>query len=350
MARKIGVGVIGCGGAARIGHLRWYALNPDVELLAVADIDEARAASCAKDFGAEYCFTDYMDLLNLARLDAVSICTPPWLHSEQTVAAAEHGKHVLCEKPMSRTLKECDEMIEACAKSGVFLMIGFMKRFNPGFQLIKENLKEGKMEKPFHMDAHWKMYIPPEVKEWRLWDERTGGGIFQDHGSHYIDLFRWWTGDEVQHVSAETLKFEENRKQEDHAVVLLRFTRGAFGVIETSKDTLVDGMQEFGWIHAKGGSMYFDSPPWDSTDLPVLRVLSPSVYGTGGWSDINLQSDKQKYSTYMFKREIDHFIRCVLNDEPPAITGTDGRASVEVVIASYRSNERCQKVRLPLTD
>jgi len=290
-----------------------------------------------------------MDLLNLEHLDAVSICTPPWLHREQTIAVAQYGKHVLCEKPMARTLEECDEMIMMCEKKGVMLMVGFMKRFNPGFEFIKENLTEQKMEAPFYMDAHWKMHIRPETKEWRLWDERTGGGIFQDHGSHYIDLFRWWTGDEVQYVSAEALRLVADRKFEDHAVVVLKFKQGAVGVIETSKDTLTTGMQESGWIHSRAGSLYFDSPPWDSVELPELKVFSPKVYGVSRWSDIKLQPDRLRHSTYMFKREIDHFIECVSTDEAPMITGADGRASVEVVLAAYRSNERREKVGLPFT-
>lgn len=350
MARKIGIGVIGCGGAAKIGHLRWYALNPNARIIAVTDIDEARAISCKNEFRAEYHFIDYLDLLKLDEIEGVSICTPPWLHREQTVMAAEHGKHVLCEKPMARSLKECDEMIKACQRNGVKLMIGFMKRFNPAFQFIKDNLAREKVGDPFYMDVHWEMYIEPQVREWRLWDDRVGGGVFQDHGSHYIDLFRWWTGDEVKRVSAETMKLVAGRKFEDHAVVILKFRKGTLGVIETSKDTYVPGMQEYGWIHANRGSIYFDSPPWDSLDLPRLRISSNSIHGIKAWKDIQLEPDRLGHSTYMFKREIDHFIDCIMRDTEPMVTGNDGRAAIEIVLAAYRSQEKSEKVQLPLME
>ncbi len=347
MARRVGIGVIGCGGAARIGHLKWYASNPNARLVAVADVDEAKAKSCRNEFGAQYHFTDYRDLLKLDEVEGVSICTPPWLHKEQTVTAAEQGKNVLCEKPMARSLGECDEMIRACRRNGVKLMMGFMKRFNAGFQLVKENLAPEKLGNPFYMDVHWEMYVEPLVKEWRLWDERVGGGVFQDHGCHYIDLFRWWTGDEVEMVSAETLKLVADRKFEDHAVAVLKFRKGALGIIETSKDTLVPGLQEYGWIHAEKGSVSFDSPPWNSFELPRLRI---SLKNGDALTQVNfeLRPDTLRYSTYMFKREIDHFVDCILRDFNPIVTGADGRAVIEVVLAAYRSYEEARKIRLPL--
>jgi len=191
------------------------------------------------------------------------------------------------------------------------------------------------------------MYVEPMVKEWRLWDERVGGGVFQDHGCHYIDLFRWWTGDEVEMVSAETLKLVADRKFEDHAVAVLKFRKGALGIIETSKDTLVPGLQEYGWIHAEKGSVSFDSPPWNSFELPRLRI---SLKNGDALTQVNfeLRPDTLRYSTYMFKREIDHFVDCILRDFNPIVTGADGRAVIEVVLAAYRSYEEARKIRLPL--
>ncbi|MGQ9690936.1 MAG: Gfo/Idh/MocA family protein, partial [Thermoproteota archaeon] len=197
------------------------------------------------------------------------------------------------------------------------------------------------------MDVHWELYVEPQVKEWRLWDERTGGGVFQDHGCHYVDLFRWWTGDEVEFVSAETTRLVADRKFEDHAVAILRFRKGAIGVIETSKDIYVQGLQEYGWIHANKGYVHFDSPPWNSFDLPRLR-LSKDIRDAGTQINVELRLDILKHSTYMFKREIDHFVDCIKRDVDPIVTGADGRAAIEVVLAAYRSQEKSQKIRLPL--
>ena len=80
-----------------------------------------------------------------------------------------------------------------------------------------------------------------------------------------------------------------------------------------------------------------------------MKVSSPKVYDAKSWVDIELKPDRLQHSTYMFKREIDHFIKCISRDRDPVITGADGRACTEVVLAAYRSHERCEKVRLPLT-
>ncbi len=106
---KIRVGVIGVGGVAWIGHLPWYKENPDVELVAVADIDEHKARKAAEYFHIPYFYTDYEKLISRKDIDAVSICILVHLHAEQTVRAAEEGKHVLVEKPMARDIYECDK-------------------------------------------------------------------------------------------------------------------------------------------------------------------------------------------------------------------------------------------------
>jgi len=347
---KVGVGVIGCGGAASIGHLPWYQANPDVKIVAVADVEEERAKSFRDGFGAETYFSDYNKLLARDDIEAVSICTPPWLHCEQCVKAAEAGKHVLVEKPMARTVKECDEMIEACRRNRVKLMVGFMKRFNPAFQLVKKYVDDGTVGKAFYLDAHWEMYVPPGSREWRLFDPRVGGGIFQDHGSHYIDLFRWWASSEVDSVFGETLKLVEDRAWEDHVVALLRFRNGALGVIETSKDTRVGKMMEYGWVHGANASLHFDAPPWDSKELPKLWLygLGGDSCPIGGQHTVELHADHAGHSTYMFKREIDHFIQCIMKDEKPLASGEDGRAAIEVVTAVYGSSRLQKKVKIPL--
>ena len=148
--RKLGIGVIGCGGAAQVGHLPWYARNPHVRLVAVADVDEKKARYIAEKYHVKDYYADYEKLLQRDDVDAVSICTPVAYHCEQAVRAFEYGKHVLLEKPMARDIYECDLIIRASEKASRILMVGFMKRFNPAFEFIKSVLDRGVIGKPFN--------------------------------------------------------------------------------------------------------------------------------------------------------------------------------------------------------
>ena len=343
---KIRVGVIGVGRVAWIGHLPWYKENPVVELVAVADVDEHKARKAAEYFHIPYFYTDYEKLVSRKDIDAVSICTPVHLHTEQTVRAAEEGKHVLVEKPMARDIYECDEMIRVCEKAGVVLMVGFMKRFNPGFQKIKKLLDEGTLGKPHFMEVHWSLFDIKGTEAFR-YKAYTGGGIFQDHGSHYIDLFRWWTGDEVSEVTAECNLIVPGRQVEDHAVVLLRFKRGSVAVIETSRvgpSHEQYGLWERGQIYCTKGAILFDVPDWISYELPLIKVFK-----RGTWETLTMYKEgRYPPKHYMFKREIDHFIECIKCGKKPLVTGYDGRAAIEVINAAYLSQIEGRKIKLPL--
>ncbi len=130
--RRLRVGLIGTGTIANSAHLPAIAhLHEELELVAVADIRPEMAEKAAKEYGASAWYSDYRELLARPDIDFVDICTPEFLHREQVVAAAEAGKHIHCEKPMSSTVEEADAMIEAARRNGVKLMIGHSRRFTP---------------------------------------------------------------------------------------------------------------------------------------------------------------------------------------------------------------------------
>ena len=344
--RKIKVGVIGCGGVAWIGHLPWYRLNNYAEIIAVADIDKSKAQKTAEYFHIKYFYTDYNKLLKHPEIDAVSICTPVHLHAEQTIRAAECGKHVLVEKPMARDLIECDEMIKACKKNGVILMVGFMKRFNPSFEYIKRILSDRIIGEPHFADIHWSLFDIRSTSSFR-YKAYTGGGVFQDHASHYIDLLRWWFNDEVREVSAEFNIMVEGREVEDHGVALLRFRKGGIAVIETSRvgpNHVQYGLWERGQIYTTHGAVLFDCPDWTSYELPRVKVFNGSQW----YEPFFLKRWRYEPNHYMFKREIDHFIECVICGKQPRVTGYDGRAAIEVICAAYLSQLKHKKIKLPL--
>ena len=133
----IGIGIIGAGGISH-AHAHGYLQIPDeARIVGVADIVEERAKAAAQEWGAEYAFGDYRELLALAEVEAVSVCTYTTAHCEPTVAALQRGKHVIVEKPMAATTAEAHQMVEAQRTSGKILMVGMKWRFMPEIQAAK---------------------------------------------------------------------------------------------------------------------------------------------------------------------------------------------------------------------
>jgi UDP-N-acetylglucosamine 3-dehydrogenase len=369
---KLGVGVIGTGHVAWVGHLPWYWENPDVEIRAISDVVEDSAVKAAHRWGVETWYTDYRDLLARDDIQAVSICTPTWTHREIAVAAAQAGKHILCEKPMARTVEECDAMLDAARQARVKLAMGFTKRCNPGFERIKQIIDNGLIGTPYHLDVHWNLYFPPGSLESKSFSEdaRVGGGVLLDNGIHYIDTFRWWLNAEVDSIFAEISKVVPERVFEDEASAILRFTGGATAVLDMGFNRVVDveacgwdqrlpyawRFGEAGFVYGEKGTVYYDVPSFNSTE-PVkidLYLLKGQACELGGWHKLEMPTTMQPggpqspaaLTTYAFKREIDRFVGWVLNDEQPPATGEDGRTAIQVVMAAYESARTGARVKV----
>ena len=373
MNDKVRVGVIGCGTIAQRGHLPWYWENPTAEIVAVCSDIEAQAEAAAKRWGSKHWFTDYQKLLEIEEIDAISICTPVWLHKEIAVEAAKRGKHILCEKPMARTEEECVEMIEEAEKRRVKLMVGFMKRFNPGFQKIKEIIDRGIIGRVYHLDIHWNLYFPPNSRPAQIFceEERVGGGVILDNGSHYIDTYRWFLDSEIDTVYAEVSKIVPERVYEDQAMLLLRFKNGATSILDMGlsrvewveksawdrEGVYSQQFSELGFIYGTEGTIYFDAPPFESVEAVRIKLyLSTKENGCewGGWHELEVPVVRQpggplspgEVITYAFKNEIDHFLECIQQDRKLAVSGEDGRVVAQVVAAAYKSSRTGKRTAL----
>ncbi len=377
--------VIGCGGAAWIGHLPWIWEHPAAELTAVCDSDPRRAQQAAERYGAE-ALTDYNQALKRPDIDAVVIATPPASHCEIACAAAEAGKHILLEKPMGRTVSECDQMASVAERNRVHLMLGHEKRFSLASEKIRQLIDRGVIGEVFYLVLHWgasvklspERLIPDgyrESYEWRWRDRSLGGGILQDHLPHYVDLWRWWTGSEVESVCAEIqnvtrdyLGRPEIAAWEDFGTVLMRFSNGAVAVFNTG--TVGRGLSpimhlgsgigewsEFGYLFGTRGQLAFDFFPWDSPEHGRVMVnsLEKDAASDRGWYQVEFADPRRApggplspatNENFMFRRQMDHFIRCIQSGDAPAVTASDGRATLAVVEAVYESHRTQQKVRL----
>jgi predicted dehydrogenase len=378
--------VIGCGTAAWIGHLPWIWEHPQARLIVACDPDRRRAAEVQERYQVPAIATDHREALAVPGVDAVVICTPPASHCEIATAAARLGKHILLEKPMARSVAECDEIAAAARQRGVVLMVGHEKRFNIACERIHRLIAEGTLGRVFYLDVHWgaavklapDRLIPEGYREsyaWRWKEPSVGGGILQDHLPHYVDLWRWWTGAEVETVSAEVLHVARDYLAqpeiglwEDFGVVLLRFSDGAVGVFHTStagrslspilhQGSGLGEWTEFGHLHGTRGQLAFDFLPWDSPEHGRLMVWSLEGRGERdrGWFQVELPEPRRcpggprspsTNDTFMFRRQLDAFIRSILSGIAPQPGAADGRATLAVIEAVYESQRTGGKVRV----
>jgi predicted dehydrogenase len=195
--KRYKVGAIGTAWAAQ-SPLPTFASYPDVELYAVCSARLERAQAAAKQFGAPLAFDDYREMLRLPELDIVYVGAPVYLHHPMTVAAAEAGKHILCEKPAAVNAKEAREMLEAAERNHVAHISAFTMRFFPHTLHIKQLVDEGFIGQVRHVSikqwAGWPVGTPSRPWTW-LNDAALGGGYLGAMGSHYIDLVRYWFGE-----------------------------------------------------------------------------------------------------------------------------------------------------------
>ena len=185
------VGVIGCGFQGRL-HVDVLSKLPDVEVVAVADIDPDRVGRLAHEYGVANSYRDYRKMLDAERLELVTICTMPVHHAEMTVAAFSRGAHVLCEKPLAMNTAEGVAMVDAARRAGKFLAVGFNMRFMPNSMAIQSFIREGRFGRPIYTRARANDEIP-----W--WGEHyrrgiSGGGALAASAVHLLDLALYFAG------------------------------------------------------------------------------------------------------------------------------------------------------------
>src|SRR5215210_995591 len=189
--RKIKWGLIGCGDIARRRIAPALLDLPSCELVAVSRANFDRAESFAREFGARRWYKEWQQLIADEEIEAVYIATPVHLHAAQTVAAAEAGKHVLCEKPMAMSVKECERMVAACEENKVRLGVAYYRHFYPAIDRIRTILGTGEIGKPILAQVNaFERFDPEEShpRRWLLEKSLSGGGPMFDFGCHRIEI------------------------------------------------------------------------------------------------------------------------------------------------------------------
>ncbi|QOS81222.1 Gfo/Idh/MocA family oxidoreductase [Paenibacillus sp. JNUCC31] len=337
---KIKVAVFGCGAIAERRHIPEYAANENVELVAFADPIVERAEKMAETYGGK-AYSSYEELLANEEVDAVSVCTPNYLHASMSIAAANAGKHVLVEKPMAVSTEEGEQMIEAAKKNGVYLMVGHNQRLMPPHVKAKEILDSGKLGKVLNFRTSFG-HPGPEgwsvdgAESWFFRKEEAIMGAMGDLGVHKSDFIRYLLDDEVSEVAGfiSTLH-KENTKVDDNATCLLRMKSGAIGTLVASWTQYRAGDNST-VLWCENGVMKIGTVEGDEV-IVELTNGTVETYKVGAMAT----NEKQVPSGV-----IDAFVESIMTQTPPSISGEEGLRSLQVILAAFESEKTGQIVKL----
>lgn len=341
--RLLNFALVGCGRIAK-RHSELLGLNQieNARLVAVCDLVSEKAEKVADKFSIPH-FTDMHEMMRAVNIDVVVVLTESGKHAEHVVALSPYGKYIVVEKPMALTLDDADAMIRACDESGAKLFVVKQNRFNVPVLKLRQALKAGRFGKlvlgtvRVRWCRHQAYY---DQDPWRgTW--ALDGGVLTNQASHHVDLLEWMMGD-VDSVFAMSTTALANIEAEDTAVVVLRFTNGALGVIEATtaaRPTDLEGSISIlgeGGTAEIGGFAVNQMKVWkfgqpESDDDKVMDQYSvnpPNVYGFG----------HQAY--------YEHVVDCILNNARHLVDGREGRKSLELINAIYESVETGREIPL----
>lgn len=318
--REIKWGLIGCGDISRKRVAPGLRDAANSILISVNRSDFSKVMNFAKEFDAEKGIEKWKDLISDKDIDAVYIATPVYLHAEQTIAAAEEGKHILCEKSMAMNTKEADKMIHACKANNVKLGIAYYRNLYPVVSRIKEIVKTGEIGKIAHIQSNNFENFNRQKGEPRYWlleKEKSGGGPMMDMGCHRIEVLTNITGP-VKQVTSFNDNIIFNREVEDSSIAHFKFESGSTGIIASShaakesKDTLD--------IYGSEGSIH----------VPVLNEGTITVISSKG-----IRLEKYPNHPNVHLPLIEDFIQAVIEDTEPAVTGERGREITRILDKIY---------------
>lgn len=352
---KIRIGVIGTGSIA-VSHLNAYKNNPHVEIRALCDLDAELLGRRAETYNvdAAHLYTDYKEMLEKEKLDAVSVCTWNSQHAPCTIAALEAGCNVLCEKPMAICTQEAETMKAMAERCGKLLMIGFVRRFGNDCDILKEFIDKGDFGELYHAKA---VYLRRKgcPGGWFGDKSRSGGGPLIDLGVHVIDLTRYLMGNpkpvSVYGATFQKLFARKHIKSkapyvaasstdhdicdvEDFVTAMIRYDNGA--VVNIDASFALNIKKDIGRVELFG--------------TKAGAKLEPEVEIYGEWNDhmtnVTLVTPSALSFQGLFENEINHFVQCVREGIPCRNPAQDGVDIMRILDAIYASAEKGHEIVL----
>ncbi|WP_444641470.1 inositol 2-dehydrogenase [Caproiciproducens sp. R1] len=330
----LNIGIIGAG---RIGKVHGESITYHVKnarVAAMADpywTDDSR--KWAKEMGIPT-YDDYHDILKDPAIDAVMICSSTQTHAPISIEAIRAGKHVFCEKPISRELSEIKSVMKELEHSHLKYQVGFNRRFDHNFHAVREIVESGKIG-----DVHIVKITSRDPDSPPIEYVKVSGGIFLDMTIHDFDMVRYLTGSDVEEIYANSAVLVDPGIGEagdvDTAIITMKLANGGLAVIDNSRKAVYGYDQRAEVFGSKGQAAV-------SNDLPSSAVVSTSDGITG---------EKPLYfflERYMesFATEVTQFTESVLNDTPVAVTVNDGLQAVLIAKAAAKSVKEHRPVKL----
>ncbi|MEA3401122.1 MAG: Gfo/Idh/MocA family oxidoreductase [Armatimonadota bacterium] len=357
---KIKAGVIGAG----IGtyHIEAYQAHEDSEVVALCDLNEELLAETGEDYEIEKLFTDYEDMLEL-ELDCVSVCVPNKFHAPITIDCLKAEKNVLCEKPLARTAKEGQKMVDAAEDAGLTLMVQFNNRFRPEAQVLKGHVDDGTFGDIYFARCGWiRRNGIPGWGGWFTQKEIAGGGPLIDLAVHMLDLTLWLMGNpEPEMCMASTYSVFGPEMEalgpwgtpdpkgtfdvEDMAVGMLKFADGQTVMLEASWASRIKRE----WVYStlcgtEAGASLERVFAIDGVDETAIDTLELYTQEQGEAVDrvVKLEPDEAMGR----HTAVEHFVDCLVEGQEPISPATDGLRIMKILDAMYKSADQGKAVKI----
>ena len=322
---KVGVGVIGTGRIGKL-HIEHLSQNiPEADLVAICSLDTETAESLAEQFNIPTKTTEYHTLISDSQVDAVIVASSTDTHVEICQAAAAAGRHIFCEKPIALTLDQIDETLASIEDAAVKFQVGFNRRFDTNFMRVHAGIVSGEIGEPHTLHITSRDPAPPPIEY-----VKVSGGMFLDMTIHDFDMARYLIGDEVEEIYAVGGVRIDPKIGEvgdiDTAIITLRFQNGVLATIDNSRQAVYGYDQRVEVFGSKG---------MISVENPLTNTVRFSG-SEGGRSASPPYFFIERYKE-AYLSEMQAFIRCVIKDTEPAVTGEDGRVPIVMGYAALKS-------------
>lgn len=342
-----GIGIIGCGKIAQVRHIPEYAENKDAKLLGFYDINKARAAALAEQYGGT-AYETVEEMLANPDIAAVSVCAANFAHAELTIAALNAGKHVLCEKPMAITLAECEAMVEAAKANGKFLMIGHNQRLAKAHAVARKLIVDGLIgdivtfRTTFGHGGPETWSVDPGLNTWFFDKTRAAMGAMADLGIHKTDLIQFLTGQQVVRTTARVTTLDKKDASgnlisvDDNAICIYEMSGGAFGTM-TASWTYYGAEDNSTVLYGTKGIMRI----YDDPAISIKVILADGSKISYDVEAIQTNDNQTKSGV------IDLWMESLVSGKAPEISGESALAAMRAVFASIQSSETGKAVDIP---
>lgn len=357
--------MVGVGGSGGWGHFPGYMMIPDkARIAAICDTNVEAAREKARLVSAKT-YTDYHEMLKDPKIDAVDICLPHFLHGKVALDALEAGKHVMVEKPFTTTLEEADAVISASKRQKLKLMVAENTRFVNAYEVAKSFVDEGIMGKilfartyiggmdPF-IGAHVLGRGTSDENNWRNFQKKAGGGAIFDGGVHSFYLLEWMIG-KIKSVTAVDARSEFSgpvSEVDDNASGIVELDNGgiaSFSVTFTSEIPWTERLELNGTRASIIVDMLSERPVQifaNRSPKPESESSAERVFRQALWEEPIVMHSVLDWKSASMRKEVAHFVECVMMNKEPLVTGEDGRRGIELAIKSYESAKSGKKVSI----